>query len=325
MRVLMLVSEKKQKHIDTAGLVTLAERDGIFIDVVSGELLPRFKDNHYDVIIQKLTDYAAQSFLGDESSANVIGFFQKFVLSQPETCVIIDPLCYSEILLDRSKTAEKLKRCTRQIKGWNIFVPTTVTLHSSAELDSFHERLEEYRMNLPVLCKPVLAHGAESAHQMDIICTPSGIPSISPPIIIQEFIEHDAFLIKIFVIGQFFFTCLRPSIRNNIQDLSVDGSIHFDSHSISKPNSSSPLNEVGAHLRSGSILSNTIVKTMVDAVRQEFSLQLFGIDAIVRSGTKDVFMVDINHFPGYSGMRDFHRHMIDMIASNTRKKEVSKI
>lgn len=47
--------------------------------------------------------------------------------------------------------------------------------------------------------------------------------------------------------------------------------------------------------------------------------------AIVRSGTKDVFMVDINHFPGYSGMRDFHRHMIDMIASNTRKKEVSKI
>lgn len=86
--------------------------------------------------------------------------------------------------------------------------------------DSFHERLEEYRMNLPVLCKPVLAHGAESAHQMDIICTPSGIPSISPPIIIQEFIEHDAFLIKVFKYYFYFFIfwniCLSSVARHSL-------------------------------------------------------------------------------------------------------------
>jgi hypothetical protein len=52
-------------------------------------------------------------------------------------------------------------------------------------------------------------------------------------------------LTQVFVIGDMFYTELRPSIRNLFADEEQE-TIFFDSHEVSKPDSASHLNQVRA-------------------------------------------------------------------------------
>lgn len=50
--------------------------------------------------------------------------------------------------------------------------------------------------------------------QMAIIFNEAGLGDIEPPCVVQSFVNHNARLFKIFVVGQRHFVVQRPSIRN---------------------------------------------------------------------------------------------------------------
>ncbi len=64
------------------------------------------------------------------------------------------------------------------------------------------------------MCKPLAAHGKTDAHEMMILFKEDDLKLISCPAIVQNFENHDGFLIKAYVIGGFTHLVTRPSIKN---------------------------------------------------------------------------------------------------------------
>lgn len=87
--------------------------------------------------------------------------------------------------------------------------------------------------------------------------------------------------------------------------------VHFDSHDISKPDSSSYLNQLDDDEMSG-ILSDgdkmmseprkETLDVIVKEVRTKLGLTLFGIDVIIEKGTGRYAIIDMNVFPGNTSL-----------------------
>ena len=100
--------------------------------------------------------------------------------------------------------------------------------------------------------------------------------------------------------------------HNSFLPLSDFPTVYFDSHEISKPDSSSfltqmdgdfsPMSERGSPKRE-------ILDLIVNEVRTKLGLALFGIDVIIEKGSGRYAIIDMNVFPGnwfnliYSGHR----------------------
>lgn len=56
-------------------------------------------------------------------------------------------------------------------------------------------------VKFPVICKNNVAHGTKSAHNMIIIFNEKGLSVCKPPCVVQSFVNHNAVLHKIFVVG----------------------------------------------------------------------------------------------------------------------------
>ena len=59
-----------------------------------------------------------------------------------------------------------------------------------------------------------MAHGSSFSHKMAIIFNEAGLADIKPPCVAQTFVNHNAVLYKIFVIGDQYFVVERPSLKN---------------------------------------------------------------------------------------------------------------
>lgn len=78
--------------------------------------------------------------------------------------------------------------------------------------------------------------------------------------------------------------------------------VHFDAHSISKPDSSSSLTELDEEdverQEMKETLSQDVVNAVVNEFREKLNLTLFGIDIIVEKETGRHAIIDVNVFPG---------------------------
>ncbi|EGD78667.1 hypothetical protein, variant [Salpingoeca rosetta] len=242
--VLFVISAKKQRHIDLQRVIKTARKYGMICDVAEVDALEAVRENTYDVIVHKVTEFAALSRQGDKKAARIIDAFKAFIASQPSSCVVVDPLARSEVLLDRELTFTKLRQCTTTHGTWRITTPTSAVIRSQDDLANLEARLSEAGVEVPVICKSVTAHGSKAAHEMCLLLSTQASPSIAPPFIAQTFVPHNAVLIKVFVVGDSFTVCHRPSIRNLQHNSATHAPlcIPFDSHDVSKPHSESHLN-----------------------------------------------------------------------------------
>lgn len=81
-----------------------------------------------------------------------------------------------------------------------IFTPSFCVLKSNLLKDNVNSMLAR-GVTFPVVCKTLIAHGSKSAHTMSVIFNESGLSHCKPPCIVQSFINHNAILFKVFVIG----------------------------------------------------------------------------------------------------------------------------
>lgn len=80
------------------------------------------------------------------------------------------------------------------------------------------------------------------------------------------------------------------------------GSIHFDSHDVSKSDSSSSLNILDPDdvesATTGVQADPDKLSTIVSTVRRELGMSLLGIDVVVENNTGRHAVIDINAYPG---------------------------
>jgi len=249
-------------------------------------------DTRYDAVITKF-NYELNSISGrqpDKNSTQWLTNFKQFL--KIHSVIEIDPLECQEKLTSRAKMVELFHQLSGSIP--TLAVPKSIII-------SENEKIPE-DFPFPVICKTVEASGALTSHEMGLVWTPKGIEEFVRPILVQQFINHNATIFKVFVIGDFFYIVKRPSIKNFYPDDSTR-TIKFNSQ-----------NFASLH---GNPTEELPEREFIDSINKYLSnnlgLTLIGFDIIKCSSTGTYYIIDANYFPGYTGVEDCPKKILDLI------------
>ncbi|CAB1445019.1 unnamed protein product [Pleuronectes platessa] len=176
------------------------------------------------------------------------------------------------------------------------------------------EQIRRQGLTFPFICKTRVAHGTNS-HEMAIIFSEEDLKDVKPPCVIQSFINHNAVLYKVFVVGDSYTVVERPSLKNFPAGPADRKAIFFNSHNVSKPESSSDLNSRENVEGVSQPPSDDVIRELSRSLREALGVSLFGIDVIINNQTGQHAVIDINAFPGYEGVPEFFTHLLNHISS----------
>lgn len=168
----------------------------------------------------------------------------------------------------------------------------------------------------PAIVKPLDACTTENAHLMHFVRNLEDYRrlAIVEPHLVQRYIPHHETLYKIYLIGPNHMNIVvRPSVRE------ADETQAFDSQAL----------RYQPHLQPGSLEYAEAVKRVAPlesrlkaishliSVRlcPDHPLTLFGWDLIISEGTEEdnLYVIDVNFFPGFDGAPDFHQHLLSLL------------
>uniref|UniRef100_A0A3Q2P750 inositol-1,3,4-trisphosphate 5/6-kinase n=1 Tax=Fundulus heteroclitus TaxID=8078 RepID=A0A3Q2P750_FUNHE len=178
-----------------------------------------------------------------------------------------------------------------------ICSPPFMVLNTECNPDVL-EQIKLQGLTFPFICKTRVAHGTNS-HEMAIVFSEEDLKDVKPPCVIQSFINHNAVLYKVFVVGESYSVVERPSLKNFPSGPAERKAIFFNSHNVSKPESSSDLTsnvEGVSHPP-----CDDVIRELSRSLRQALGVSLFGIDVIINNQTGQHAVIDINAFPGTRG------------------------
>ncbi|XP_015485390.1 inositol-tetrakisphosphate 1-kinase isoform X2 [Parus major] len=297
-------------HFWSLSLASLRKRG---VEVVQLDLTKPIEDQGpLDVIIHKLTDVILEADQNDSQSLELVHRFQEYIDAHPET-IILDPLPAIRTLLDRSKSYELIRQIEAYMQDERICSPPFMELTSACGEDTL-QLIEKNGLAFPFICKTRVAHGTNS-HEMAIIFNQEGLKAVRPPCVIQSFINHNAVLYKVFVVGESYTVVKRPSLKNFSAGVSDRESIFFNSHNVSKPESSSVLTALDKIEGVFERPNDDVIREISKALRQALGVSLFGIDIIINNQTGQHAVIDINAFPGYEGVSEFFTDLLNHIAA----------
>ncbi|KAK6304470.1 inositol-tetrakisphosphate 1-kinase-like [Coregonus clupeaformis] len=310
-RVGYWLSEKKMKKLNFQAFADLCRKRGI--EVVQLDLSqPLEEQGPLDVIIHKLTDLILEADQNDTQSVLLVQRVQDYIDAHPET-IVLDPLPAIRTLLDRCKSYQLIHRIEDCMQDKRICSPPFMVLNTECGPDTL-EQIEKHGLTFPFICKTRVAHGTNS-HEMAIIFSEEDLKGVKPPCVIQSFINHNAVLYKVFVVGESYTLVERPSLKNFPAGPADRKAIFFNSHNVSKPESSSDLTSRDNVEGVSQPPSDDVIRELSRSLRQELGVSLFGIDVIINNLTGQHAVIDINAFPGYEGVPEFFNDLLTHITS----------
>ncbi|XP_034078196.1 inositol-tetrakisphosphate 1-kinase isoform X2 [Gymnodraco acuticeps] len=310
-RVGYWLSEKKMKKLNFQAFADLCRKRGI--EVVQLDLSqPLEEQGPLDVIIHKLTDLILEADQNDSQAVLLVQRVQDYIDAHPET-IVLDPLPAIRTLLDRCKSYQLIHRIESCMQDERICSPPFMVLNTECSPDVL-EQIKRQGLTFPFICKTRVAHGTNS-HEMAIIFSEEDLKDVKPPCVIQSFINHNAVLYKVFVVGDSYTVVERPSLKNFPAGPADREAIFFNSHNVSKPESSSDLTTRENVEGVSQPPSDDVIRELSRSLRQALDVSLFGIDVIINNQTGQHAVIDINAFPGYEGVPEFFTDLLNHITS----------
>ncbi|XP_077396112.1 inositol-tetrakisphosphate 1-kinase-like [Festucalex cinctus] len=310
-RVGYWLSEKKMKKLNFQAFADLCRKRGI--EVIQLDLSqPLEEQGPLDVIIHKLTDLILEADQNDSQAVLLVQRVQDYIDAHPET-IVLDPLPAIRTLLDRCKSYQLIHRIESCMQDERICSPPFMVLNSECSPDVL-EQIKNHGLTFPFICKTRVAHGTNS-HEMAIIFSEDDLKGVKPPCVIQSFINHNAVLYKVFVVGDSYTVVERPSLKNFPAGPADRKAIFFNSHNVSKPESSSDLTSRENVEGVSQPPSDDVIRELSRSLRQALGVSLFGIDVIINNQTGQHAVIDVNAFPGYEGVPEFFSDLLNHISS----------
>ncbi|KXJ24802.1 Inositol-tetrakisphosphate 1-kinase [Exaiptasia diaphana] len=312
-RVGFLLSPKKKRKTIFDAFMQLCGETGI--ELVEIDLnVPLEDQGPFDIIIQKITDIMAHAKMGNEDALKTFTSLENYLMSNPDIKVL-DPLHCVKKLCDRLVSYQVMKQCEFVDNGIKTYMPSFVRIDSTDHSENV-KRIKAANVQFPMVCKPLIGHGTDMSHKMLLIFNEEGLHDVKPPCVVQQFINHNAILYKVFVAGNRHYIVDRPSIKNfyHTKDVKLD-TIFFNSHDVSKSDSSSHLNKLDKidNIEEITPTDEMVVNKLVKKLREKLGLSMFGIDIVIEKGTANHVVIDINYFPGYEGAPSFPADMLNYI------------
>uniref|UniRef100_H3DA10 Inositol-tetrakisphosphate 1-kinase n=1 Tax=Tetraodon nigroviridis TaxID=99883 RepID=H3DA10_TETNG len=316
-RVGFCLSDKKRRRMNLGAFADLCA--GCGVEVVEIDITQRLEpQGPFDVIVHKLSDVMVEAERDSRAQQLLASFQQSYVSAHPET-VLLDPLPAMTQLLDRFASYRIMTKLHNSLRDWRICSPPYLEIHSDAHLASIQQAVINQSLSFPLICKTRVAHGSLS-HEMSLIFGAGSLADVRPPCVLQSFINHGAVLHKVFVVGDRHFCVERPSLKNFPSGPCDRKTIFFNSHQVSKPESSSDLTALDEQMPYLPPPSSEAVAALVKELRSQLGMVLFGVDVIINIHTHTLTVIDINIFPGYEGVPQFFSSLLDHIKSVLTKQ-----
>jgi hypothetical protein len=211
---------------------------------------------------------------------------------------IIDPIEQVKVLSDRRKMIEKV---TGFLKESNLaqFPPTLEIAAATTYPEDF----------FPAIAKPLSACSDPHSHTLHLVYSPeqfSQLPLAPSNYILQKFIRHSRLLIKAYVVGESLDLIMKASI--GLDCFSEEEAVLFDSQSLKGLETPGSGVEMIGRERYEEIYG------MAMQIREFLGLELFGLDFIIEELSNAIYLVDVNYFPGYSGVEDLSGKISKMLS-----------
>ncbi|KAL4711163.1 hypothetical protein ACJJTC_009534 [Scirpophaga incertulas] len=311
------ISDKKSQKLNWNELTTVCASHGYNLIKLDIEK-PLESQGHIDIFIHKLTDILAAADQGDKKASFIISQVEQYLSNHPNI-VVIDPLDNVRILLNRYRYYSILQNePTFQKQG--VFTPNFAEFTTN-NTDTNLEIMRQRGVRFPMICKPSISHGSKSAHEMILIFNERGLSVCKPPCVVQSFVNHNAILHKVFLIGNRYHICERPSLKNFYPSDDY-APIFYSTGEVCKADSQSTLSILDPHDKAEikMSLNEGKIKNIIRVLRRDIGLLLTGFDVVIDNATGNHAVIDINVFPSYDHFPDFFEHLLESIEEIVDKK-----
>jgi inositol-1,3,4-trisphosphate 5/6-kinase/inositol-tetrakisphosphate 1-kinase len=266
---------------------------------------PIEEQGRFDVLIQKATKLIAKR--GEDSEAKQkIEFLEQYKRKNP-VCVITDSAEAVEFTTDRVLLDKALETLDVTDGVGRVLYPRSVILDMTKTSASTERETLLRDFTFPAVAKPMNADGSPESHDMALVYNSKGLADLKlgDKIVLQEFVNHDAVLHKVYVIGDKVFVGVRPSLPNI--DLSTKKLDYEYFGRISSAEDDS--------CQANSAPSQVLVEKACQELRKRLGLSLFGVDIITKTDSNEHFVIDVNYFPTYAGVPNVAENFSSFIES----------
>ncbi|UJR17311.1 hypothetical protein I4U23_004206 [Adineta vaga] len=268
----------------------------------------------FDLIIHTLSDIICETV--DPAWLQLLDYLR---MQSPKTIIIDSP---DKIfpLLDRYEQYCILSDAAA--KGANVFhVPPYLRVLEDDDEHDIESSLAKLSINFPLICKPLKCDAPLSSHYHKIVFDKEHLTECNRPCILQQFIEHDAVLFKINVVGKDIFQVVERKSVRNLKNEKIHDTIAFNSLDVSGLDSNDELSKNQNGISpSAKIIDETRLQNIAHLVREQFQLNLLSIDILKVSNTNDYAVVDVNYFPCYDSMDDAPQNIFRLCLSKLEAK-----
>lgn len=311
------ISDKKSQKLNWNELINACSSHGYNLLKLDLEK-PLEDQGKVDVFLHKLTDIIAAADQGDSKASTIINRVEQYLSNHPNITVI-DPLDNVRILLNRYCYYSILQDEPTLYKQ-GIFTPSFAEFTTS-NIEINMEIMRQRGVRFPVICKPSVAHGSKSAHEMILIFNEKGLHVCKPPCVVQTFVNHNAILHKVFLIGDRYHISERPSLKNFYPSEDLEP-IYYSTGEVCKADSQSTLSILDPHDKADitMMINENKIKAIIRVLRKKIGLLLMGFDIVIDNMTGDHAVIDINVYPSYDSLPNFFEHLLDSIDEAVRRK-----
>mmetsp|Transcript_15784 Transcript_15784/g.21988 ORF Transcript_15784/g.21988 Transcript_15784/m.21988 type:complete len:324 (-) Transcript_15784:39-1010(-) len=229
-------------------------------------------------------------------------YFQKH-----KNIVQIDPISSQRLTLDRHQMGIIFSQMENE-------APKELKIRNPKHLliESHSQNVDTSSITFPVICKLVEAGGSSAAHRMALVFDQKGFSEMPVPFIAQEYLNHNATIYKVFVVGRNHYVVKRRSLPNIP---SKHETTFFDSQKPFEPQMKALIPEgyVDPFESTPQEPPAEVLQWLTKSLSQSFNMQLFGYDVIVEQHHGTYGVIDINYFPGYRGVDDLDGKLLHLI------------
>ena len=280
------------------------------------------KQGPFDVLLHKTLDFHNE-YEADEANQKINKLIS--YASEHEEMVVIDDFSWCFKLTNRKSMIELLRSCELTLNGKKVFLPKTLDIRDNMTVAEIQKLVREKNVNFPVVSKSYSAYFDDGAHDMSLVFSINDVAGLSRACLIQEFCNHGGVLYKVFVVGNRYEICERPSIRD-VSDMKLRDTFYFDSFRVSKTGQpflkgihSSDPNKRHWHnsTEKPNMLDHDVTQAIITRIHQLTGLFLFGFDILIEKDTGNYALIDLNQFPSYAGIGDEYlpKHLVDLLKS----------
>ncbi|KAF1742526.1 hypothetical protein MXB_4724, partial [Myxobolus squamalis] len=213
-------NKKKTLNIDELNKTVFREYEFLMIRI--DPIIPLKEQEKVDILIHKAHDYFIEELKMTDQSV-LLAAMESFG-RDAQNCQIpmIDSWTTISSMLDRVKIANILNQYQFQLNGIKVQSPQTVFIESGMSDPEFLDLMEQNNLRFPIMTKPSGGYLPKFRYDMSLHFSHNvkGFDKITDqflqyiPCAIQQFYNHGGVLYKLYIIGDEWQVCSRPSIIN---------------------------------------------------------------------------------------------------------------